>query len=222
MNFRVTLIAAAFLSLAAAIPANEWRQFRGPSGQGQIEAKNLPSTWSESENILWKTKIPGRGWSSPVFAGPTIWLTTAVEFPMSEKELAEARETKLAKNPLANEMSLLSSVELRAIGFDAATGQIKHNIELFKLTELDPIHSLNSFASPTPVLDGNLLYCHFGELGTACVDTVSNTIVWKKQLPSKHSVGPGSSPIISGDLFIVHPCRVTWAKCTNPLARRCK
>ena len=205
MRFSITLIALVLFSFTAAISANEWRQFRGPNGQGQVDAKNLPTTWSAAENIVWKTKILGRGWSSPVFAGPTIWLTTAVEYPLSEKELAEAREKKLAKNPLAKEMSLLSSVDLRAIGFDSITGEIKQDIELFKLTELDPIHSLNSFASPSPVLDGNLLYCHFGELGTACVDTVSNTVIWKKQLPSKHSVGPGSSPIVTGDLFIV-PC----------------
>ena len=101
MSFRITLIAVVCLSFTATSFANEWRQFRGPNGQGRVDAKNLPTTWSETENIVWKTKIPGRGWSSPVFAGPTIWLTTAVEYPMSEKEQAEAREKKLAKNPLA-------------------------------------------------------------------------------------------------------------------------
>lgn len=192
--------------LSVASNANEWRQFRGPDGQGTAaEAKELPSTWSESENILWKGAIPGRGWSSPVFAGPTIWLTTAVENPLKGDELERVRATKLAKNPLAKQMNVYRSVVLCAIGVDAETGKLVQNIELFELTEIDPIHSLNSFASPSPVLDGKNLYCHFGELGTACIDTQTNKIVWKKRLPSKHSVGPGSSPIIHNDLFIV-PC----------------
>ena len=57
----------------------EWRTYRGPDGQGHSDAKNLPSTWSETENVLWKTPVPGRAWSSPVFADGVIWLTNAVE-----------------------------------------------------------------------------------------------------------------------------------------------
>lgn len=190
----------------ATLSANEWRQFRGPDGQGRASgAKNLPEKWSETENILWKCEVPGRGWSSPVFAGPIIWLTTAIEHPLKPDELEKARAKKLAQNPLAKEMDVLGSVELCAIGIDAESGRVVRTIELFTLKDLEPIHQLNSFASPTPVLDGSRLYCHFGELGTACVDTETNEIVWKKQLPSKHSVGPGSSPVIYKDLFIV-PC----------------
>ncbi|WP_010582710.1 outer membrane protein assembly factor BamB family protein [Schlesneria paludicola] len=186
--------------------ANEWRQFRGPDGQGHAAgATNLPTEWSETDNILWKAEIPGRGWSSPVFADSTIWLTTAIEKPLSPEQEAELREKKLAGNPVAKQMNLFESVALHAIGINPRTGAVEHNIPLFVLTELEPIHSLNSFASPSPVLDGTRLYCHFGELGTACVDTETNSIKWKAQLPSNHSVGPGSSPIVHQDLFIV-PC----------------
>ncbi len=188
------------------LSANEWRQFRGTDGQGQaLDAKNLPSTWSETENILWKGKIPGRGWSSPVFAGSTIWLTTAIEHPLGAEELEAARNKKLFLNPLAKQMDVLGSVVLHAVGINAESGHVEHNIELFTITDLEPVHSLNSFASPTPVLDGTMLYCHFGELGTACVNTESNSIVWKAQLSSKHSVGPGSSPIVHEDVLII-PC----------------
>jgi outer membrane protein assembly factor BamB len=191
---------------SASLCANEWRQFRGSDGQGHAdEAKNLPTTWSEAENIVWKAEIPGRGWSSPVFAGSTIWLTTAVENPLAGEELEQVRAKKLAENPLAKQMDVLGSVVLRAIGFNAVTGEMERDIELFTALDLDPIHSLNSFASPTPVLDEKMLYCHFGELGTACVNTESSEVVWRASLSSKHSVGPGSSPIVFNDLFIV-PC----------------
>lgn len=203
MRFLACLVGV--LSSFSAI-ANEWTQFRGPDGQGRaIEAKNLPTAWSETENVVWKAPIPGRGWSSPVFSGPTIWLTTAIEHPLEGKELELARAAKLAQNPLAKEMSVLGSVSLHVIGIDGSTGKVEKDIELFQLKDLDPIHSLNSFASPSPVLDGNRLYCHFGELGTACIDVETNKIVWKAQMSSKHSVGPGSSPIIFQDLLIV-PC----------------
>ena len=202
---RLLVLTVVVLS-SASLMANEWRQFRGTDGQGRAtDAKNLPSTWSETENVLWKSEIPGRGWSSPVFATATIWLTTAVEHPLSDEELEKARESKLAKNPIAKQMKIFGDVTLRAIGLNSLTGKVEQNIELFNVTDLEAIHSLNSFASPSPVLDGTMLYCHFGELGTACINTETNQVVWKAHLPSKHSVGPGSSPIIVNDMFIV-PC----------------
>lgn len=185
--------------------AAEWKQFRGPDGQGHANAKNLPATWSESEHVQWKTAIPGRGWSSPVYSGNTIWLTTAVEQPLTGEDLEQARAAKLASNPLAKQMSLVGSVSLRAVSVDARTGRVLTEVELLTATEPPAIHSLNSYASPTPILDGNLLLCHFGELGTACLDTDTGKIRWKSTLPSQHSVGAGSSPILSDDLFIV-PC----------------
>lgn len=197
-----------FIVVLASTPilANEWRQFRGPDGQGHaVGAKNLPTQWSESEGVIWKTEIPGRGWSSPVFAGPTIWLTAAVEHQLKGEELANARAKRLDKNPVAKDMNLYEAVTLHAIGINAATGRVEHNIELFSPPEIEPIHSLNSYASPSPVLDGHLLFCHFGEMGTACVDTETKAVIWKSQLPSKHAVGPGSSPIVFDDVFIV-PC----------------
>jgi outer membrane protein assembly factor BamB len=68
-----------------------------------------------------------------------------------------------------------------------------------------PIHSLNSYASPTPILEGSRLYCHFGDYGTACLDTESGKILWQKRLAIDHRVGPGSSPALWNDLLII-PC----------------
>lgn len=203
---RVMILVFVAILSSVSLHANEWRQFRGSDGQGQApDAKNLPERWSETENIVWKGAIPGRGWSSPVFADSTIWLTTAIEHPLNEEEREKVRAQKLAANPLAKQMDVVGSVTLHAIGVNSRTGEVVQNLELFRITDLEPIHSLNSFASPSPVLDGDLLYCHFGELGTACVNTETNKIVWKAQLSSKHSVGPGSSPIIHENILIV-PC----------------
>lgn len=202
---RLLLTTLTILGLASASCASEWRQFRGPDGQGRADAKNLPETWSESENILWKTPIPGRGWSSPVYANGIIWLTTAVETPYSEKDLAKAKSSKLAFNPMAKEMSLVGSVSLRAVSVDANTGKLLTDDELAFVKDPPAIHQLNSYASPTPVLDGHLLLCHFGELGTLCFDTGSKKVLWNKTLPAAYAVGAGSSPIVYRDLMIF-PC----------------
>lgn len=194
-----------FLVMTSTAGAAEWKQFRGPDGQGHADAKNLPLKWSETENVQWKTAIPGRGWSSPVFEGNTIWMTTAVEEALTGEALEKARKERLGGNPMAKQLSLVGSVSLRAISVDARTGKLLTDVELMAVKNPPGIHTLNSYASPTPILDGNLLLCHFGELGTACLDTYTGKVLWKAVLPSTHAVGAGSSPVVHGELFIV-PC----------------
>src|SRR4051794_4680874 len=72
--------------LVMAADGLEWPQFRGPAGQGHAAAHELPTAWSEDDNVVWKCPLPGRGWSSPVISGNEIWLTTAVDSPVTELE----------------------------------------------------------------------------------------------------------------------------------------
>jgi outer membrane protein assembly factor BamB len=196
------------LSGAAAFPVREtddWPQFRGPDGQGHAPACHIPAQWSETENVLWKTALPGRGWSSPVISGGVCWMTTAVIKEASAEQKKEVLRTKLAGNPMAKEMEVIDSVSLRAVAVNLETGEVVRDVELFKHREPEPVHSLNSFASPTPILESGRLYCHFGTMGTACLDTETARIVWKTRLPVTHSVGPGSSPALFENLLII-PC----------------
>ena len=158
------------------LPAADWPEFRGPSGQGYSDDKGVALTWSESENIAWKTPLPGRGWSSPVIAGNEVWLTTSEERGRS----------------------------LHAISLDAETGQVRHDVEVFRFTRPPSIHPKNSYASPTPIIEGEHVYVHFGTLGTAAL-TRDGEVVWKnQQLRYQHGHGPGGSPALSGDLLIVN------------------
>lgn len=197
--------AAVTLFLATLVPAraaDEWPQFRGPDGQGHAPAGRVPLKWSETENLLWKAPLPGRGWSSPVISGGVCWLTTAVvHHPPSEK--AEPSDTQAAEKDSAKEAEVIDSVSLQAIAVELETGKLLHDIELFQHKNPEAIHTLNSYASPTPVLHAGRLYCHFGNMGTACVDTVTGEIAWTTRLPSHHSVGPGSSPALYENLLIV-------------------
>ena len=191
----VALLSTALMGKHAAAEAlPSWSQWRGPAGQGHAPAaKDLPRVWSESENIAWKTPVEGKGWSSPVLDRGRLWLTTAVETPLSEAEKAE----RLANVENSSSLQVSGPVSLRAVCLDAATGKRLHDIELFRQSQPDPIHSLNSYASPSPILDGGRLYCHFGTNGTAAVDAATGAILWTHTLQTiKHENGAGGTPVL--------------------------
>jgi len=189
------------LSSAAARAEANWPQFRGPDGQGHSNAVGVPLRWSEEENIVWKTPIVGRGWSSPVVQDGKIWLTTAIEQPATPEE----RQRGLASVPKTGQYEVVGSVEMFAICVDAKTGRILHQLKLTESDDPEPIHPLNSFASPTPLVEAGRVYCHFGAYGTFCIDTTSRQVLWRRQLRIRHYVGPGSSPVLYKNLLII-PC----------------
>lgn len=196
---------AAFVAILAAIDSSpraaDWPQWRGPTGQGIADATGLPTHWSETSNVVWKAVLPGRGWSSPVIEGNQIWLTTAVETEAKSEDAARRLKSNTGDQPL----TLLEKVELRAVCVDRDSGRLLHNILLLSVREPQWVHRLNSYASPTPVLDGGKLFAHFGALGTAALDTASGKVLWTStNLVVMHENGPGSSPVLWRDLLIFH------------------
>jgi len=162
---------------APAPAGDSWPQFRGPTGDGHADATGLPLTWSETENVTWKVSIHGRAWSSPVVSDGQVWLTTATE----------------------------DGLEMFAVCVDLGSGEVLHDLRVFTNREItQEMHSLNSFASPTPVVEKGRVWVHFGVYGTACLDTASGNVLWQRRdLPCDHFRGPGSSPILFGDLLIL-------------------
>jgi outer membrane protein assembly factor BamB len=172
LSFTVFLSAlTAFLAYA-----EDWPQFRGPTGQGHSAETGLPLQWSENKNIVWKTPVPGLGWSSPVVSGGLVWLTTAFE-----------RE---------------DPVSLRVLAFDVKTGHETLNVELFKVP-VDPLlNPKNSYATPTPIIEGDRVYVHFGMDGTAALTTAGD-VIWKTRLSYQALHGQGGSPVLYRDLLII-------------------
>lgn len=173
----LSLMMRVFLLLILCVPtfAEDWPEFRGPTGQGISEERGLPLNWSETKNVKWKVAIPGKGWSSPAIQGDRIWLTTATDEGKS----------------------------LRAICADRDSGAIIQNVELFRIKSLGPLSPKNSLASPTPVLEGDRVYLHFGANGTACMSQTGE-MVWKTRLDYDNGQhGAGGSPVIYDDLLIV-------------------
>lgn len=169
------------------VAVEDWSQFRGPDGQGHSDARGLPLTWSETENVVWKVAIPGLGWSSPVVWEEQLWLTTAIEDGRS----------------------------LRALCVERATGKLLHDVEVFPNNTSGQLNPLNSHASPTPIVDGDRVYVHFGGYGTACLAT-DGKIIWKTKLDHSLGYGPSSTPILFEDLLIV-ACHGTDVRYTAAL-----
>ena len=167
-----------------------WPEFRGPGGQGHSPAVGLPITWSENENIAWKASLPGRGWSSPVIRGEQIWLTAADE----------------------------DGKTLRALRLDRATGAIDRDVVVATLPDKGPAHDKNTLASPTPLLDEDRVYVHFGPYATACLSD-EGKIIWQTALPHQQAYGPSSSPVLFNDVLIV-PCLGTDTRYMIALDRR--
>ena len=163
-----------FLVVAAG-RSEDWPQFRGPTGDG-VYAGKLPTTWSETDNVVWKTAIHDKGWSSPIVVGKKVWLTTAKD----------------------------DGKELFVVALDRDTGKVVHDVKVFEPKEPPSIKQFNSHASPTPVAaDGNI-YAHFGSYGTACLNADTAEVLWKADdLKCNHFRGPASSPVaFDGKLFL--------------------
>jgi outer membrane protein assembly factor BamB len=174
------------IALLACAPtaAQDWPQFRGPTGDGLSSTTGIPIHWTATEHVAWKTPIPGRGWSSPVLAAGRIYLTTATRDADPDDDS--------------------QAISLRALCIDAATGQIVWNVEVFRPDSAvaRQMHTKNSLASCTPIIDGDRLYVHFGHMGTAALDSDGN-IFWRQQrvtYPPVH--GNGGSPALVDDLLV--------------------
>ena len=195
------LILLLCLSPIGPLRADDWPQWRGPDGQGHAVTTGLPLTWSESENVAWKTELPGLGWSSPVILGDHIWLTTAETIAASEEERAARQETVTNSQPV----SIVKQVQMFALCLDKRTGAVLHHLLLMTDDHPDPIHVDNSYATPTPLAEDGRVYCHYGTHGTACVDTAHGERLWTNQnLRLNHENGPGSSPVLYDNLVIFH------------------
>lgn len=205
MRFSMWLVAALLAAtafFASSGAAENWPQWRGPTGQGHAPAaKNLPTEFGLDKNLAWRVELPGKGWSSPVIADGEIWMTTAVETPISEEEF----ERRTANNTGGQPLNLSGPLSMRALCVDQETGKLKHNIEMMVAKEPCWIHTLNSYASPTPILEDGKLYCHFGANGTCCLDTQTGEVLWTNdQLKIEHENGPGSTPVLHKGKLIVH------------------
>jgi len=171
--------------LASAQPATTplfWPDRTGPTNDGVVpaaEAARLPLEWDgeSGRNIAWRTEIDDAGHSTPVIGGDMIWFTSATED--GKKQFV--------------------------YGIDRHSGRVVHHKLLFENADPEPLgNPLNNYAAPSPVLEADALYVHFGTYGTARLDPATAEVVWQRRdINVNHYRGPGSSPVIHEGLLIL-------------------
>ena len=194
------MVATAELPGAPAGGAN-WPQFRGSAGQGIAANENLPEHWSATENVAWKTEIPGHGWSSPIVWADRIFLTTAVSSGETEppkKGLYFGGERRDAPRP---------EHAWKVLCLDLTSGKVRWERVVHQGVPAGPIHLKNTYASETPVTDGERVYAYIGNVGVFCLDFEGRP-VWSKTLePHKtaHGWGTAGSPVVHANrLYLVN------------------
>ena len=192
-----TLLAAQ--AIGAGLSAN-WPQFRGPDGLGVADHPGLPDRWGANENVAWKAEVPGRGWSSPIVWGERVFVTTAV----SEGEVEPAKKGLY----LGGERKEIPKAEHRwlVLCFDLNSGRELWRQEAHRGLPPNPLHVKNTYASSTPVTDGERVYACFGNAGLYCYDMAGRRL-WSTNWPpvkTRNGWGPAASPVLcDGRLFLV-------------------
>ncbi len=175
------------LAAAATVHAQDWPRWRGPDATGMARG-DAPTRWSDTENLKWKVDIPGRGHSSPVLWGDRIFLTTAI--PTGPPE---------AERPYANHRFVV-------LALDTHTGEVVWERTATEAVPHEGHHSgLGSFASPSPVTDGEHVFAFFGSRGIFCYD-LDGQLVWQKhfgQMRKLGQFGEGTAPVLHADRLIL-------------------
>lgn len=172
-----TILLSLFALMSTACGQLSWTHFRGNELDGHAEGQNYPINFGEDENIIWKIPVEGVAWSSPVIWGNQIWLTNATR----------------------------NGDKLSVVCVDYKTGNIIKDILLFEPAEIQNIHATNSYATPTPAIEKDFVYVHYGTYGTACINTNDFSVAWTRtDMNCQHMQGAASSVVIHNNMLLVH------------------
>ena len=208
MHFMLTLLLTLFGTMAEPAAGSgvveDWPGWRGPTQNGISPLKNFPLTWSDTENVAWKTPLPGKGLSSPVIFGHRVFLTAdvigaPVEGYVAPKHRAFGRPFRNPDSVPAN-----NKHALHVLCFDTDSGKQLWDRVVYDGMMYDEVHKTSNYALATPATDGKFVYAGFGAEGFYKLDLTGN-VVWKGDLGKIDTVGLGygSSPVLFEDKLIV-------------------
>ncbi|HVF90217.1 MAG TPA: PQQ-binding-like beta-propeller repeat protein [Blastocatellia bacterium] len=196
----ITALMLLLITLNSAAANEKWPQFRGPQSLGVADDPSLPDTWSVAENVAWKTDIPGSGWSSPVVWGDRIFITSVISSNEGEQPKKGLYFGGERKAPSDEHRWMVYCVDFK-------TGKIRWSKEVNRGTPPGPRHLKNTYASETPVTDGERVYAYFGTLGLFCFD-MDGKQLWSKRwgpFNTRFGWGTAASPILHKNrLYIVN------------------
>ena len=200
----IVAVGLTLLALTGVSATDQWAQFRGPQAGVVPDDPTLPDTWSETDNVVWKTSIPGLGWSSPVVWDDHIFITSALSAGQEAapiKGLFDPGEELGKAKPSAAHRAMVYDVDFK-------TGNIRWAHDL--LNGMPPVlkHIKNSYASETAVTDGERVYAYFGSLGMMAALDMNGKSVWTKRVDAfngRQEFGSAASPVLYKDrLYIVN------------------
>lgn len=185
----ISLVLLSLVLLYSAV-AEDWPRFRGPNGDGRSSARELPTSWSDDENILWKRKLPGPGASSPIVHRDRVYLTCYSGYGVNKDEPGE-----------------ITNLKRHLLCIDRNTGETLWTTDESDAgctAELDGFVGLHGYASSTPVTDGNAIYTFYGCSGVYAYNMDGNRL-WHTSVGDRvDPFGSGTSPILFDDLVIVN------------------
>lgn len=197
--FRLATLLVVSCSLATG--QAEWPHFRGPLFTGEAPDADPPIEWSETENLRWKTELPGLGHSSPIVSKDLIFLTSAIPFgdPLPEPKFS-------GREGAHNNLPITRKQRFVVLAVDRLSGEVRWETKVNEALPHEGGHETGSLASASVVTDGELLYAFFGSYGLYCLDFDGN-VVWSAnigEMHSKHGHGEGASPLVAGDSVVIN------------------
>ncbi len=177
-----------------------WPQWRGPLGTGEAPNADPPIQWSETENVRWKTAIPGKGHSSPIVWKDRIYLTTAIPFGKPRLPVFDNAPGSHDNLPVTR------SHRFAVVAVNRADGEIVWQTVVHEAFPHHGGHVSGSLASNSPVTDGEIVIAFFGSHGLHALDR-QGKVLWENDLgkmQTKHAHGEGASPALQGDVVVVN------------------
>jgi outer membrane protein assembly factor BamB len=206
-----TIIPVALILGVVAVHADNWPHFRGTEAGVAADDPALPDTWGPSENVVWKIDIPGRAWSSPIVWGDHVFITTAINMkdPNQPLKPVPSYTARSLGGPMTGSDILRTSDEHKWVVYDIdfRTGRIRWERAVHSAAPAQPTHQKNTYASETPVTDGERVYAYFGSVGLFAFD-MNGKPLWSKPMDpfkTRSGWGAAASPAIhKGRLYIVN------------------
>ena len=201
------LVCLVLMAADSSSHAEHWPQFRGPQSNGAATAVKLPLEWDAETNVRWKIRNPGEGWSAPIVWGNKLFLTAAVmrQPPQGSTEKAARPEPYSGGGGRRRSDLTGATYAWEVLCLDTKTGQVLWRRVARTGRPRTPRHSSNTYATETPVTDGERVYAYFGMTGLFCYD-FAGELVWHKDLgnyETRAGWGTSSSPVLyRGMLFL--------------------
>ena len=182
-----------------------WPQWRGPTWNGVALQADPPVTWSETENLRWKTPVDGKGWGTPIIWSERIFLLTAIALDkkMAIPDVIPAGTPNINLHPQV--VDSWKPQKFAIVCIDRITGKLLWSQTVHEAMPHQGHHRKGGFASASPVTDGQHIYAYFGSFGLYCYD-FEGRFVWKKYFEPQameDSLGEGSSPALFGDTLVI-------------------